>query len=148
MITNKQILTAETIPHVALDFMNNRHFEELEILNALGKLIEQGDDLAAITAAIVVWLEHTMAHFARENALMIEINFPMISMHSSEHSRVLLEMNTVSTTWQQTYDIDALADYVFSTWPNWFDTHVSSMDMITAKFAVMNGIDPHKLEQD
>lgn len=147
MTSTRTVLTADTIPHVALDFMNNTHFEELELLDSLGKLIEQGDK-AGITRSLSTWLEHTQAHFARENELMIDIGFPMIAMHSGEHGRVLAELEMIITSWQQDNDIDLLSEYVFIAWPKWFENHVNSMDMITAQFAVMNGFDPHKLEQD
>jgi len=148
---NKIILESATIPHVDLDFMNQTHFEEVEMVKELGELLEtyqQSDEPTAgetqqITAFLDKWLEHTKAHFARENGLMLEIGFPMIVVHKSEHEQVLGEMMMMVESWQTDYDIEAVAHYVFSLWPSWFGNHVNSMDMMTARFAVMSGYEPH-----
>ena len=146
MSSTQLILTADTIPLVALDFMNNTHFEELELLASLGELInsyqEHDNERDEITQSLDDWLSHTKAHFDRENELMIDINFPMFPMHSGEHRRVLDEMEQIVLTWKEKNEINILADYVFSIWPRWFEAHVNSMDMITAQFAVMNGYEP------
>jgi hemerythrin len=141
MSSTKIILTAETVPHVALDFMNNTHFEELDMVQSLGELIthyQQGDN-DALTQALNAWLKHTQAHFSRENELMIDIQFPMYLVHSGEHSRVLEEMESMVTSWNNDHDIEMLSDYVFTAWPQWFEQHVNSMDMVTAQFALMHG---------
>ncbi len=141
MPSTKIILTAETVPHVALDFMNNTHFEELDMVQSLGELIthyQQGDN-DALTQALNAWLKHTQAHFSRENELMIDIQFPMYLVHSGEHSRVLEEMESMVTSWNNDHDIEMLSDYVFTAWPQWFEQHVNSMDMVTAQFALMHG---------
>lgn len=148
-IKNKTILNAGTIPHVALDFMNKTHFEEIELVEKLGEAITEyqqsdeitADEIRSLSNLLDAWLVHTKAHFDRENELMLDIQFPMVSVHSGEHDRVLEEMDSIIKSWLSNHDIDALADYVFSSWPEWFDNHVNSMDMITAHFAVMNGYD-------
>jgi len=150
-VQNKTVLNAGTIPHVAVDFMNNTHFEEIELVEKLGEVIteyEQNsaptlDETKRLSDFLEQWLTHTQAHFSRENELMLETQFPMYSVHSGEHERVLKSMQEIIQTWQSNHDIEMLADYVFSSWPQWFDDHVNSMDMITAHFAVMHGFDPH-----
>jgi len=143
----KTILETETIPRVDLDFMNNTHFEEIDMVRELGEFItayqennkpsEEGRD--QVTQSLEAWLQHTEAHFARENELMQETGFPALAIHSEEHKIALNKMTTMINTWKSDQDIELIADYVFSQWPVWFDGHVNSMDMITAKFAVMNG---------
>jgi hemerythrin len=139
----KVVLDVDTIPRLDLDFMNNTHFEEVEMVKSLGSLIDNyqqnENSNPALTQALDQWLEHTQAHFCRENELMIDIGFPMYAMHSGEHSRVLEDMKDRFAFWKQAHDIDLLAQYVFIDWPLWFEAHVNSMDMITARFAAMNG---------
>ncbi|MBL1321861.1 MAG: hemerythrin family protein [Methylophaga sp.] len=150
MSSTKVVLTAETVPHVALDIMNNTHFEELELVRSLGELIthyQQGDN-DILSQALNEWLEHTQTHFSRENKLMVDIQFPMYLVHSGEHAQVLEEMESIVTSWNNDHDIALLSEYVFTAWPQWFQQHVNSMDMVTAQFAVMNGYDPHKSAQD
>jgi hemerythrin len=145
MDTNKIILEAGTIPHVDLGFMNNTHFEEIEIVKALGENItayqqnNSEDKAKKITDSLNIWLEHTKAHFARENKLMQETHFPAYSIHSQAHEAAFNRLETITKAWQIDKNIDPVAEYVFTLWPDWFNAHVNSMDMMTARFAVMNG---------
>jgi len=143
----KTVLDTATIPHVDIDFMNNTHFEEVEMVKKLGELISayqeqngQSDKEAEeISKDLHAWLDHTKPHFERENELMQETGFPAYAIHFEEHEIALEKMASVIKTWDENKDIDLISDYVFTVWPAWFNTHVNSMDMITAKFAVMNG---------
>ena len=147
MITNQQktVLEKESIPKVDLNFMNNTHFEEIEMVKELGEHITDFQDnkttskADGITKILSAWLEHTDAHFARENALMEEIQFPALPIHMQEHERSLTQLKMVLETWINEQDIEQLSDYIFELWPAWFNAHVNSMDMMTARFAVMNG---------
>ncbi len=148
MVTStKIILETTTIPRVEIDFMNNTHFEEVEMVKLLGELIsdhrEDNNNLEKITQSLQSWLQHTQTHFSRENALMLEIQFPVYSVHSGEHEKALIEMTNRIKAWETSHDIEMIADYVFSLWPTWFEQHVNSMDMMTAKIAVMHGYDSH-----
>ncbi len=153
MTTDKIILEANTFPRVDIDFMNNTHFDELILVQKLGQLITRyqqhqdpsDDDAQQIIQAIENWIEHSHSHFYRENALMQEVGFPMYHVHSAEHEHVLVDMVAVFTSWKNNHDIEALADYVFSAWPRWFNNHVKTMDLMTAQFAVMNGYSPNSV---
>ncbi len=146
----KTILDPETIPRVDIDFMNNTHVEELAIANELGKQVsafQDGKDtsdenIKKISDLLKKWLDHTIPHFERENRLMQETGFPAYQIHSEEHDIALNRFRTIISAWDENRDIDLVADFVFTLWPNWFNGHVNSMDMMTAKFAVMNGFDP------
>lgn len=150
------ILNADTIPRVDIDFMNNTHVEEIEMVKELGKLVaayQESDrptksETNEITQSLEKWLQHTEAHFERENALMRETNFPVYLVHSGEHEIALAQMAEVVKAWQDSNDIEPIAEYVFGLWPAWFNSHVDSMDMITARFAVMNGFDSQSTPQE
>ena len=143
----KTVLDVETIPRVDIDFMNNTHFEEIEMVKKLGELIsayqekDEHDDneITQISKGLKNWLDHTIVHFERENELMQKTGFPAYPVHSQEHEIALEKMKTMIQAWEQKQDIDLIADYIFTLWPEWFNTHVNSMDMMTAKFAKMNG---------
>ena len=40
-MTTKTILMVDSIPEVALDFMNKTHFEEIEMVKALGNIVSE-----------------------------------------------------------------------------------------------------------
>jgi len=151
MTKNKIILEAKSFPRVDIDFMNNTHFDELVIVQELGLIIskyQQKDEPSEnetqqVTKSFISWLEHSRAHFYRENTLMKEVEFPMYQVHYQEHERVLTEMQAIANSWKKANDIELLVAYVFSTWPTWFNAHVNTMDLMTAQFAVMNGYSPN-----
>ena len=145
----KTVLQKEYIPQVELDFMNNTHFEEIEMVNKLGELVtsyltnKNQQTQQAITQNLNTWLDHTQAHFERENELMQETGFPALPIHKSEHDRALNQLTEVIHLWTQQQNIEAVEDYIFTQWPTWFEQHVNTMDMMTAKFAIMNGYTNH-----
>lgn len=146
-MNKKTILDAETIPLVEIDFMNDTHLDELSIVNKLGEQVlkyQDGRDTNStkITDLLNDWLEHTIPHFERENKLMKETGFPAYAVHADEHEIALNRFKAVISEWTENKDIDLVSDFVFTLWPSWFNGHVNSMDMMTAKFAVMNGFDP------
>lgn len=147
MVQTKTVLNSDTIPLVDIDFMNNTHFEEIEMVKDLGKLISAyqqkdshtNEEIKQISEGLNAWLDHTKFHFERENQLMQDSEFPAYPIHFEEHKIALEKMTTVINIWNKNRDIDLIADYVFILWPSWFIVHVNSMDMVTAQFAIMNG---------
>jgi hemerythrin len=145
----KTILEREAIPRVELDFMNNTHFEEIEMVKELGELVisiktdNNQQNQIQLNQKLTAWLNHTIAHFERENELMQETGFPAIEIHISEHKIALGLMQDVIRAWKENQDLNLVESYIFSAWPAWFDQHVNTMDMMTAKFAVMNGYTNH-----
>lgn len=148
-MTTKITLDPENIPLVDIDFMNSTHFEELTIANELGEYVSQYQDgdtseenAAKILELLNKWLEHTIPHFEHENQLMQETSFPAYQVHAGEHEAAIERFKAIISAWEDNKDIELISDYIFTQWPNWFNAHVNSMDMMTAKFAVANGFDP------
>jgi hemerythrin len=129
-------LDPERIPLVAVESMNQTHREEVALVNALSKLLEQAEDAdrKAIDQALAQWLEHTRAHFERENRLMERHGFPAYPIHAQEHAMVLAELERLQSRWQDNGELEPLRDFVCKHWPDWFNRHVSSMDTVTAQF--------------
>ena len=115
----KTILEPNTIPSVAIDFMNQTHSEEVILVKQIGKLVSvyqdndshNDDDINAISKSLQEWLEHTQAHFARENDLMQEYGFPVYEIHANEHEIALEKMQTVVNVWHSNNDIERLCIY-------------------------------------
>jgi len=155
-ILTKDGIDIASIPQVEVAFMNKTHQEEVALVNKLSEQIsdyqQQAEmspaDIAVINATLEQWFTHTKAHFDQENKFMKLTGFPAYAIHFDEHDSALKRMIVVITNWKRNHDLDLLADYVFSAWPDWFDAHVNSMDMMTAKFAVMTGFDPNSLPNE
>jgi len=149
-VITKTTLDVSTIPRVDIDFMNNTHAEEVEMVITLSNIItvymnsdsKTDHQKQGITQALESWLQHTKLHFEKENELMREVQFPAYLMHAGEHETTLQKMISIVNEWKSTKSIEPVADFVFTAWPSWFESHINSMDTMTAKFAVMNGYDP------
>lgn len=148
------IINRDVVTLVDVDFMNATHLEEVDMVNYLGRLIVAYDKQDKptkeaendITLMLGSWLLHTHAHFESENALMSEMQFPAYTVHMGEHDVAFEKMASVVEAWRRDKDIALIKDYVFYLWPAWFEAHVTSMDLMTARFAVMNGFETQAVE--
>lgn len=132
-------LNAEQIPQVGLDFMNHDHAEASQQINRLDQLIQQSLDgqtqsQQEIEPLLIKIYAHTQAHFAREEAEMVRVNFPAYSCHSGEHQRLLNELTEVLRQWQHDSNLQQLASYLDTTLCSWLINHISTMDSVTAMF--------------
>jgi hemerythrin len=124
-------------PQVALDFMNRDHAEFAALRDKLlGLLSAQAPD-AVVDTLLDELLAHTRRHFTEEERLMQEAHFPPYPMHKGEHDSVLAEMSAQIERWKLERDATALHDWLEKSVGDWFVTHVSSMDFVTAGFIEM-----------
>jgi len=134
----EKLFNGTDIPKVALDSMNETHYEEAALVARLNEWVgrqQAGESLEAeIDTQLEEWLVHTQAHFSRENEMMIEHGFPPYPVHRSVHDEALKLLSSQTTQWQESRNIEALAQYVQEIWPAWYVEHISSMDFITAQF--------------
>lgn len=131
------MIDLRVIPKVAYEDMNTVHVEEVELLNKIEKLLEDNASFEQISTSVEELLNHTKEHFANEERLMQEINFPAFRMHKSEHDRVLSEFQYVILDWRNKKDNSILQEYLTLDIPAWLHQHISSMDTVTAEFIVM-----------
>ena len=132
------VLDPSKIPQIALESMNETHRAEVELINQLGMLLQRGSNGgtgdAGITEKLQELVEHTRGHFARENQMMKQYGFPAYPVHKGEHEHVLGQIEALQQQWLAHQELEPLAAFIFNDWPRWFDTHVNSMDMVTALF--------------
>ncbi len=126
-------------PQVELDFMNHDHAEFVELREALLATLARKAGPAEVDALLDRLLEHTRSHFAEENRLMQETGFPPYPMHKGEHDRVLDDMESRIARWKQGRDTKALSGWLEVGLVDWFVSHVSTMDYITARFIKAQG---------
>jgi len=132
------LITWDEIPKVDMDFMNEVHKEDVDIINTIFEHILTYDDsqesAEAIDKLYEEWIEHTVVHFENEEIKMREMRFPPYLAHKGEHDRALQEMRNLFAYWQQQRDIKALKIYFIETLPAWLHTHIATMDTVTARF--------------
>ncbi len=123
-----------TLPRVAIDFMNRDHDEFVALRASLLGHIASGA-VDAINALLDELHQHTIRHFADEEKLMQETNFPVYSVHKGEHDSVLADMASRIAQWKQDGDLEALRNWLDMAVGDWLVAHVNSMDMVTAGYA-------------
>ncbi len=132
------IVDVESLPQVALGFMNDDHREEARLLNELGDALsalrEGRGDAAAVLAGLAAFDAHTRAHFVREEAAMQRAGFAPYPVHKAEHDHILAELDREATRFRERGDAERLWGYVSQAFPAWLVGHVESMDYVTARF--------------
>ena len=121
------------LPDVAMAFMNTVHSDELALVTRLLANVENTAPAATIDVQIAAWVEHTQAHFAREERLMHEYDFFATPCHQGEHETALLELLGVQQQWLRDRDYALLLAYI-PHWREWLQQHISTMDFVTANF--------------
>jgi hemerythrin len=138
------------LPVVAMDFMNDVHEEDREIINELFELILTYENEATdtnkknINVKYQQWTQHTIEHFHGEEVKMQELNFPPYPMHKGEHDNALVQMDAVFQEWDASSDIKVLKMYFIETLPSWLIQHIQTMDTVTASF-FRTGLSPCSL---
>jgi len=122
------------IPLVSLDTMNDVHFEEVVILNDLLEQLDSEADFEAISASLEKLIAHMQEHFAGEEKLMQEANYPSFRMHKGDHDKVLNEARYAEMEWRNRKDADALREYLEDGVVAWLDQHIKAMDTPMADF--------------
>lgn len=137
------MLDKEKVPAVALDAMNEVHYQEVELLN---EILNQLDAVgagklapAALDAPLERLLAHMRAHFAGEEERMVESGFPPYPEHKAEHDRALAQAHSIYDAWQRDRDPKALVAYLERSLPAWMLHHIATMDAATARFLAANG---------
>jgi hemerythrin-like metal-binding protein len=66
-----------------------QHETLIRLINLLHETMLQGADKAALDELLSQLLEHTRSHFAYEEQLMSQHNYPGYEAHKSEHDRLM-----------------------------------------------------------
>lgn len=132
------LISHTEILQVDMDFMNEVHKEDVDIINNIFEHMlaydESEESAKIIDDLYSQWIEHTVEHFQNEEIKMQEMRFPPYLAHKGEHDRALQEMRNLFLHWQQQRDTKILKIYFIETLPAWLQTHISTMDTVTARF--------------
>ena len=69
--------------------IDSQHETLIRLINLLHETMLQGADRAALDELLSQLLEHTRTHFAYEEQLMSQYNYPEYEAHKSEHNRLM-----------------------------------------------------------
>ncbi|MBD3841311.1 MAG: hemerythrin family protein [Campylobacterales bacterium] len=134
------LLDKQNIPMVAMEFMNEVHSEDIDIINQLFELVLEYEkdpsdtNKQLLNSKYQLWIDHTIDHFKGEEVLMEEKKFPPYLFHKEEHDKALTTMKEVFKNWNTTSNIQILKQYLIEDLPVWLIQHIKSMDTVTAMF--------------
>ena len=123
-----------TIPQVSLTTMNDVHHEEVKILNSLLDKLANNETFESISQVFEHLLAHIQEHFASEETLMQEVQYPSFRMHKADHDKVLNETRYAEMEWRNRKDIEGLREYLEEELLTWLDQHIKAMDTPMANF--------------
>lgn len=106
--------------------MDHVHGEFIALINAMAEA-----DQARFLQMFEHLVDHTVAHFDQEDRWMIEIRFPALQEHRSDHRRVLSDLGAIgrrSTRGKLAMGRAYVRDYL----PAWFAVHAVTMDSALA----------------
>ena len=69
--------------------IDSQHETLIRLINLIHETMLQGADRAALDGLLSQLLEHTRTHFAYEEQLMSQYNYPGYEAHKSEHNRLM-----------------------------------------------------------
>lgn len=132
------LIYAEQLEYMSLDQMQETHENEIKILNEIDKLAilcdQQGEDKQdELVKKLDEYIEHVHKHFANEERLMLEYNFPSYDMHKTAHDMFLADLQYATTNWKQHGNINKIINFVRKT-PEWIVMHVNAVDAPTADY--------------
>jgi len=131
------MIYVEQVEYMSVEQMQQTHEDEIKILNDIDKLAIiyeiKKTGLEELEKKINEYIEHVKAHFANEERLMQEYDFPSYDMHKESHNMFLLDLEYSIKQWKRAGDIKKIIYFIRKT-PEWIVLHVNSVDAPTANF--------------
>ena len=134
------LINKDDLPLVAMEFMNNTHFEDVDIINELYDDMlnyekdASNDNLSKLESKYKEWVEHTIQHFATEEEEMIAKGFFAYGFHKSEHEANLYEITQLWSKFEGTKDINILKNYFEKALVSWLVNHIQTIYTVTSMF--------------
>lgn len=139
----------EQIEDMDVEEMQKTHENEVKILNAIDNLAisyDRGEaTLEELEEKIEEYVKHVHEHFANEERLMQEYDFPSYEMHKTAHDMFLEELNMALKNWKNYKKVSKITDFIRRA-PEWIVLHVNTVDYPTANYlAKKNGSEKLKI---
>ncbi|NOR55341.1 MAG: hypothetical protein GQ531_03975 [Sulfurovum sp.] len=127
----------EQVEYMSLEQMQQTHEDEIKILNEIDKLAilwDRGEvTQSELEDKIDEYIAHVHEHFASEEKLMLEYDFPSYDMHKTAHDMFLADLDYAVVQWKDFGDIKKIINFVRKT-PEWIVMHVNGVDAPTADY--------------
>ncbi|MCG5516155.1 MULTISPECIES: bacteriohemerythrin [unclassified Ectothiorhodospira] len=127
------------LPQVGVEFMDDDHEEAMGLLARVVETLEASrSDHAApesLRRDLRDFIEHSRAHFRREEVIMKAVHFPPFHIHKNEHDQRLEELVTyVDDLDSGVIGLEDLKDKFLNEFLPWYQRHCATMDQATARY--------------
>ena len=131
------LIYIEQVEDMSVEQMQQTHENEIKILNEIEKLAfgfeRKTVEIDELEKKLDEYIEHVQKHFASEERLMEEYDFPSYEMHKTAHDMFLLDLSSATRQWKKFGDIKKIINFVYKV-PEWVVMHVNSVDAPTANY--------------
>ena len=131
------LIYVEQLEEMSVEKMQQTHENEVKILNAIDNLAisyDRGEaTLDELEQKIDEYVEHVHKHFAYEEGLMQEYNFPSYDMHKTAHDMFLEELQHAIKQWKRYEKVEKITNFIRRA-PEWIVLHVNTVDVPTANY--------------
>lgn len=140
------LLYAEQVEYLDVDEMQETHEEEIAILNEVDKLAtyywmdKSQEKLEALEIKLDEYLKHVKVHFANEERLMKQYDFPNYEMHKMSHDMFLMDITLAIKQWKHSGNIDKIIRFIRNS-PEWIVMHINTVDAPTSAYII------HKMKE-
>ncbi|MFC2074391.1 bacteriohemerythrin [Campylobacterota bacterium] len=127
------LITQEQLPTIELSSMNDIHNEEIALITKL-HTVAKNHETEAVVDLLNELIEHTAKHFASEEKLMQEAQFPDYHIHKHEHAKQLMDIQSIRSFFEMTNDTQSIAAYMHDSLTPWIIEHVENYDSSASEF--------------
>lgn len=127
----------EQLEDMRVEQMQKTHENEVKILNTIDTLATScylGENKEEeLVQKIDEYITHVHEHFANEERLMRDYDFPKYDMHKTAHDMFLEELDHAIKYWKRYDDISKITNFVRKA-PEWIVLHVNTVDAPTSTY--------------
>lgn len=123
---------------VNVKVIDDQHQEMLDIVNNLHTAVEGSEDKEVLEKLLIDLNEHTRTHFATEDALMKQYNYPGYEGHLHEHNVLLQHLGNLVASVTQGKSPTFRSDYDVSS--DWVLIHIFKSDKELGSFLNNQGV--------
>ena len=98
---NLELIKADDAPRVGVAEIDAQHATLIGLINRLHQAMIQRENRDTLGTIITELLEHTEEHFAYEETLMQEYDYPQYASHKADHDRLMRHMSDLADQFQQ-----------------------------------------------
>ena len=127
------LITQDLLPTIELSSMNKTHDEEIELITKL-HTAAKNNETKVVFELLNELIKHTAKHFADEEKLMQEADYPEYHLHKHEHTKQLLDLQAILSFLEMTNDTQSIPAYLEGTLTPWIMEHVENWDSAASEF--------------